>query len=124
VAETRRALGTAGEAAACAYLEQRGYRILARNARADRVELDVVAERGGVLVFVEVKTRRGSGRGSAAEAVDAHKQARIARGARAWLRESERRPRRVRFDVVTCEPAPRGGFRIEHWEGAFDAGGE
>jgi putative endonuclease len=124
VTSTRRDLGAAGEAAACAHLEQCGYRILARNARAERVELDIVAERGGVLVFVEVKTRRGSGWGSAAEAVDAHKQARIARGARAWLRASERRPRRVRFDVVTCEPEPRGGFRIAHWEGAFDAGGE
>ena len=120
----RQNFGAEGEAAACAYLEQRGYRVLARNARADRVELDIVAERGGVLVFVEVKTRRGSDRGSAAEAVDALKRARIARGARAWLHASERRPRRVRFDVVTCEPDPRGGFRIAHWEGAFDAGGE
>jgi putative endonuclease len=124
VTSIRRDLGDAGETAACVHLEQRGYRILARNARADRVELDIVAERAGVLVFVEVKTRRGSGWGSAAEAVDARKQARIARGAHAWLRASARHPRRVRFDVVTCEPQPRGGFRIEHWEGAFDAGGE
>ena len=124
MAHVRQMFGAEGEAAACAYLERRGYRILARNARADRVELDIVAERGGVLVFVEVKTRRGAGWGSAAEAVDAHKRARIARGAHAWLRASERRPRRIRFDVVTCEPEPRGGFRIEHWEGAFDAGGD
>jgi putative endonuclease len=124
VTHARQTFGAAGEAAACTHLEQRGYRILARNARADRVELDIVAERAGVLVFVEVKTRRGAKCGSAAEAVDVHKQARIARGAQAWLRASERRPRRVRFDVVTCEPQPRGGFRVTHWEGAFDAGGE
>jgi putative endonuclease len=119
--DPRRALGAAGEAAACTHLEQRGYRILARNARADGVELDVIAERGGVLVFVEVKTRRGEGFGGGAEAVDARKQARIARGAAAWLRASGRRARRVRFDVITCAPAPRGAFRITHWEGAFDA---
>ena len=120
--DARRELGAAGEAAACADLERRGYRILARNARADRVELDVVAERAGVVVFVEVKTRRGAAYGSAAEAVDARKRARIARGAAAWLRASGRYPRRVRFDVITCEPAPRGAFRVIHWEGAFDAG--
>jgi putative endonuclease len=119
---TRRDLGAAGEAAACAHLEQRGYRILARNARADRVELDIVAERAGVLVFVEVKTRRTAACGGAAEAVDARKQARIARGAAAWLRTSGLRARRVRFDVVTCEPAPRGAFRVSHWKAAFDAG--
>jgi len=119
--DLRPTLGAAGEEAACAYLEGRGYRILARNARADRVELDVIAERAGVLVFVEVKTRRGDRCGAAAEAVDARKQARIARGAAAWLRASGQRPRRIRFDVVTCESSPRGGFRVTHWEAAFDA---
>ena len=120
--DARHELGAAGEAAACADLERRGYRILARNARADRVELDVVAERAGVVVFVEVKTRRSGACGAAAEAVDARKRARIARGAAAWLRAAGRRPRSVRFDVITCEPAPCGAFRVIHWEGAFDAG--
>jgi putative endonuclease len=122
--DSRRDLGAAGEAAACADLERRGYRILARNARADRVELDIVAERGGVLVFVEVKTRRGAACGSAAEAVDARKQARLARGAAAWLRASGRRAQRVRFDVITCQLEARGGLRVAHWEGASDAGGD
>ena len=120
--DARRELGAAGEAAACADLERRGYRILARNARVDRVELDVVAERAGVVVFVEVKTRRNRACGAAAEAVDARKRARIARGAAAWLRATGRHPRRVRFDVITCEPAPGGAFHVIHWEAAFDAG--
>jgi putative endonuclease len=118
---TRRGLGAAGEAAACDYLERHGYRILARNARADRVELDVIAQRGACVAFVEVKTRSGMSCGSGAEAVDARKQARIARGAAAWLRASGLRVRRARFDVITCEPAPDGAFRITHWPGAFDA---
>ncbi len=122
MAHAQRDLGAAGESAACAHLERQGYRILARNARADRVELDIVAERSGVLVFVEVKTRRSAQYGGAAEAVDARKQARIARGAVAWLRATGRRPRRVRFDVVTCESEPGGDFRVTHWEAAFEAG--
>jgi putative endonuclease len=121
VTHARRDLGAAGESAACAHLERRGYRILERNAHADRVELDIVAERGGVLVFVEVKTRRSADYGGAAQAVDARKQARIARGAAAWLRASGRRYRQVRFDVVTCEAEPGSGFRVTHWEAAFDA---
>ena len=120
--DARRSLGIAGESAACLHLERQGYRILARNARVDRVELDIVAERAGVIVFVEVKTRRTAEFGDAAESVDARKRARLARGAAAWLRASERHPRRVRFDVVTCEAAPGGAFRVTHWEGAFDAG--
>ena len=120
--DARRALGIAGETAACAHLERQGYRILARNARADRVELDIVAERAGVIVFVEVKTRRSAACGSAAESVDARKQARLARGAAAWLRASGQRAWRMRFDVVTCEPAPRGGFTVTHFEAAFEAG--
>jgi putative endonuclease len=120
VSQDRRVLGAAGEAAACAHLERIGYRILARNAREGGVELDIVAERGGVLVFVEVKTRRGADYGGAAEAVDPRKQARIARGAAAWLRAHRSRARAVRFDVITCEPDTARRLRVTHWEGAFD----
>ncbi len=119
----RRALGDAGESAAVRHLERRGYRILARNARAGRVEIDVVAERRGVVVFVEVKTRSGARFGRGEEAVDARKRARLVRGAAAWLREHRPRARSVRFDVIACESAPgRDGFAIAHWPGAFDAG--
>lgn len=120
MSQDRRALGAAGEAAACAHLERNGYRILARNAREGGVELDIVAERGGVLVFVEVKTRRSADYGGAAEAVDPRKQARIARGAAAWLRAHRARVRAVRFDVITCEPDAARRLRVTHWEGAFD----
>ncbi|MEM7410389.1 MAG: YraN family protein [Myxococcota bacterium] len=119
----RQTLGAAGEAAAARHLRARGYRLVAHNVRADGVEIDLIVERAGVLVFAEVKTRRGSRHGSAAEAVDRRKQARLVRGARAWLREANRRPRRVRFDVVTCTPAAEGSFRIEHWPAAFEADG-
>ena len=118
----RQTLGAAGEAAAASYLASRGYRILERNARAGGVELDIVAERRGVVVFVEVKTRRSATCGTAEEAVDARKRARIVRGAVAWLSARAGRTRGVRFDVIRCEPGPGAAFRIAHWPAAFDAG--
>ena len=89
-----------------------------------------MAARGRTVVFVEVKTRRGARHGSAVEAVDAAKQARLARAAAAWLRENPGRASRVRFDVIACTPPHRGtgdglagDWRIEHWPAAFDAAG-
>jgi putative endonuclease len=101
----RQHLGRTGEAAAARFLASRGYRIVARNVRADRVEIDLVARRGGLLVFVEVKARSSERYGSPAEAVDLRKQRRLRRGARAWLASrptSARGYRSLRFDVVTC----------------------
>jgi putative endonuclease len=134
-AERRRLLGRLGEEAAARHLAARGYRLVARNVRADRVEIDLVARRGELLVFVEVKSRRGARHGLAAEAVDPRKQRRIRHGASAWLagRPSEAQgARRHRFDVVTCvcldaeagsrdaTSAPEGArWSIEHWEAAF-----
>jgi putative endonuclease len=119
----RRALGAEGEAHAAAHLERLGFRVLERNARADGVELDLVAARGGLVVFVEVKTRRARRFGAPEESVDARKRARLARGAAAWLHARRLRAARVRFDVITCEADGMGGFRLRHWEGAFDARG-
>jgi putative endonuclease len=122
--DDRRALGAEGEARAAAHLARRGYRIVERNVRAGGVEIDLVALRAGVLVFAEVKTRRSAALGPPELAVDAPKRARLARGAAAWLRSHRVRVRRVRFDVIACRVAPDGAWRIEHWEGAFDASGD
>jgi putative endonuclease len=114
-------LGAEGEARAARLLARRGYRILARNARAAGVEIDLVAARGRLVTFVEVKTRRGRGFGAPEAAVDARKQARLVRGAAAWLREHHPRATRVRFDVIVCEPQPGGDWQLRHLEAAFDA---
>lgn len=132
---SRHELGRAGEDAAARFLAARGYQIVARNVRADRVELDLIARRGTTLVFVEVKSRRESRHGLAAEAVDPRKQQRLRRGARAWLAtrpDEASNVNRHRFDVVTCirlddrsearnaTSAPDGTrWSIEHWEAAF-----
>ena len=124
----RRGLGAEGEARAAAHLARRGYRIVARNVREGGVEIDLVALRPGLVVFVEVKTRRGRGFGAPEEAVDARKCARLVRGAAAWLRAHRPGAARVRFDVIAWEVTPpaRAGapeqWRLRHLEGAFDAG--
>lgn len=119
----RRALGIAGEERAAAHLAARGYRILARNARAGRVELDLVAMRGRLLVIAEVKTRRSRSGGAPEEAVDHRKRERLVQGAAAWLAEHPRaRVAQVRFDVVACEWDAGRGWSVRHLEGAFDAG--
>jgi putative endonuclease len=118
----RRDLGAEGEARAARLLEASGWSILARNARAERVEIDLVAARGDTVAFVEVKARRAREHGAPEEAVDWRKRRRLARGAAAWLRASGVRARRVRFDVIVCEADPSGAWRLRHLEGAFDAG--
>jgi len=119
---SRRALGIAGEQRAAAHLESRGYQIVARNARAGRVEIDLVARRGRLLVFAEVKTRRSRAAGAPEEAVDFRKRARLVHGAAAWLAENPSRGVRVRFDVIACEWDAARGWSLRHLEGAFDAG--
>jgi putative endonuclease len=143
VTNKRQWLGREGEKRAAQFLEARGYRIVERNVRADRVELDLIVRRGGLLVFAEVKSRRGTVHGDAAEAVDERKQRRLRRGAHAWLAAhpaEARRTWRRRFDVVTCvldldprdpqhdsQPDPqkattapgRARWSIKHWEAAF-----
>ncbi len=134
--DQRRRLGEEGERLAAEYLEREGFRILARGARAGGVEIDLIARRGRLLVFAEVKTRQSRRFGAPEEAVNHQKQARLVRGARAWLsaQDAPRRAGRLRFDVITVEPAGAGapgdsnpgvlfqGRRLRHLEGAFDAG--
>jgi putative endonuclease len=121
--DSRWALGARGEARAERFLRARGWRILARNVRADGVEMDLVTARAGTIAFVEVKTRRTRSHGAPEEAVDARKQARLVRGASAWLRQNRARARRVRFDVMVCELDADGAWSLRHLEDAFDANG-
>ena len=87
--------------------------------------MDVIAQRGRLVAFVEVKTRRTQGLGPPELAVDSAKQARLIRGAAAWLAEHGRRFTQARFDVISCHAPPESGgaWRIDHLEGAFEAGG-
>src|SRR3989475_12933852 len=89
----RSVLGEEGERAAARFLEARGYRILERNYRTRRGEIDLIAEDGRILVFVEVKVRLDDRFGGPAAAITRAKQARIARLAQqylAWRRGGDR----------------------------------
>ncbi len=82
------------------YLTAQGYRILARNYRSKAGELDIICTRGGIIVFVEVKTRRGNTFGSPEEAITRTKQDHIRSAALAYLAEHKYSYRELRFDVI------------------------
>ncbi|TMA27768.1 MAG: YraN family protein [Deltaproteobacteria bacterium] len=117
---SRRLFGDAGEGAAAELLRARGYRIIARNHRCRRGEVDLVAEKGELLVFVEVRTRATAVFGGPEETVSPRKQARVIAAARDFLMRWRGPERGARFDVVAVVDAP-GGPRLEHFENAFDS---
>ncbi len=102
----RQLAGDAAETAACARLEAAGCRILARNVRFREGELDIVADDGGTLVFVEVRMRRSEGFGGADGSVDSGKRRRLVRAAQHFLLErysARSGPPPCRFDVITAD---------------------
>ena len=121
--DPRRTLGRRGEDLALAHLERLGFRLVARNHRTRWGEIDLIVYDGGTLVFVEVKTRRASGRaGNALEAVARGKQQQVRRMAAAWLAEVKERPRSpdLRFDVIGVTVDAHGDLlRLDHLEAAF-----
>lgn len=88
MATHRKALGRLGEELAVRALAARGYRIRERNWRCQAGELDIVAEDGDVLAFVEVKTRRGREFGTPEEAITPAKQAKLVELASTYAQRS------------------------------------
>ena len=87
----RKLLGRKGEKLVCEYLKKQGYKLIKTNLRTRYGEADVVCEKNGVTVFVEVKTRSGDRFGTPAEAVDGRKRERYRKIALDFLaREGER----------------------------------
>ena len=121
--EARQMLGKLGEDLACAELARRGYAILARRYRSRFGEIDIVSERDGTVVFVEVKARRTNRRGEAAEAISFWKRRRIAAMAIDYLAWTGRADRRCRFDVVAIDGIGTDGMRMRVIENAFTASG-
>jgi putative endonuclease len=117
--DRRRAVGARGEALAAARYEAAGYEVLDRNWRCREGELDLVLGGDGVVVFCEVKTRRGAGFGDPAEAVTATKQRRIRGLAARWLAEHRVRAPVVRFDVASVRLDPGTKPRVDVITGAF-----
>ena len=114
------ALGEQGETLAVQALRREGYAILARRYRTRLGEIDIVALEGRCLVFVEVKARQHSGRGTPADAVTARKQRKIVAIAGVFLARHRVDADACRFDVVAISldgPRPR----VEIIRNAFDA---
>ncbi|HET6341498.1 MAG TPA: YraN family protein [Gemmatimonadota bacterium] len=111
-------LGEEGEGLAARFLEARGYRIVARRWRGAGREIDLIAEKGDVVAFVEVKTRRAP-LAPPALAVDRRKRQQLAAAAR--VAEARWPGRAFRFDVVGVV-VQEGGARVEHLTDAFRLG--
>ena len=113
-------LGDQGESYAADYLRRQGCRILVRNYRTKVGEIDIIADDHGVLVFVEVKTRRGVRCGMPAEAVDYRKRKKIVQTAYWYLRANHAETHLCRFDVIEVYAMDRG-WNIHHIKNAFEA---
>ena len=110
--------GDRGEDIVDAWLSGKGYAVLARKYRSPYGEIDVIAQDGETVVFVEVKYRKTLRFGTPAESVDARKQGRIRRTALCYIAEKQLDESCFRFDVV--EIYGNDSMRIEHIENAFD----
>lgn len=112
-------LGDHGEQLAADFLTDAGLRVIDRNWRCREGELDIVAREGRALVFCEVKTRRGLGYGSPAEAVTPAKQRRIRVLAQRWLAAHDEHAPEIRFDVVGVLVHRHSPADVTHLRAAF-----
>ena len=104
-------LGRIGEGLARRHLESQGYTIVAANVRNTSGEIDLVAEHKGAIVFVEVRTRRGTGAGSPEESITPRKRSRMTATALEYLQADESEGREWRIDVVAVEIGYDGRLR-------------
>lgn len=120
--DARQAAGIRGESLARAELERRGYAVTATRYRTRFGEIDIICERGDVVVFVEVKARRSARRGTAAESIPLWKRRRIAAMALDYLAWTGRPHARCRFDVVAIDGLGTERQTIRVIENAFEPG--
>lgn len=118
---SRKQLGAAGERHAELYLEEAGYRIIARNWRCRSGEIDLIAREGDILVVVEVRTRSSKARfGTPQESIDARKQQQVMETAQVYLYQQRLHNYQVRFDVISVFTDKQGNMKdIEHIRCAF-----
>lgn len=112
----KREVGDFGEEITASYLEKNGYRILDRNYSKPFGEIDIIAIKGDMISFVEVKTRKSDDFAYAAEAVDYYKQERIKRASQAFLMERKLTDFLISFDISEVYLDTR---KINYIENAF-----
>ena len=113
-----RVTGEQGEEAAARFLVKQGYNIVERNWRAHNCEIDIIAKKRGVLVFVEVKTRSSGMYGSPEENVDAEKIRNILFAASSYV-HIKKIDMDLRFDIISVIKEGRI-YKIKHYIAAFD----
>lgn len=111
--EWRRSLGRRGEELAASYLEEKGYLILQRNYRSGAGEMDIVAQDGGCLVFVEVRARSTREYGTPEESITPSKAQRLIEVAQGYLQEQGEAGKEWRIDLVAIELSG-DSYRINH----------
>lgn len=111
-------LGIIGEQIARAHLEENGYRILEVNWRYGRAEIDIIAKLNGVLVFVEVKTRRSADHGEPEDFVDYKKEKQLEFASLAYIERKDHEGE-IRFDIIAIIFENRELYKINHIEDAF-----
>lgn len=117
---TKQALGQWGEDTAVDYLINKGYRIIDRNVRTSYGEIDIIAQHGASLVFVEVKTRTTNNYGLPEESITRQKQEHIIASAQAYIQASERFDLNWRIDVIAIRKLDQGATpEIFHFENAI-----
>jgi putative endonuclease len=112
-------LGDRGEQLAAEHLARAGWIVLHRNFRLGHKEIDLVARRGEVVAFVEVKTRAGRGYGHPLEAITPRKQREIYAVAESWIEQFGADGDVYRFDAVAVLVLGGGEPLVEHLEDAW-----
>ena len=112
--------GNLGENAACKHLKKNGYKILERNYRKRYGEIDIIAQKDDVYIFVEVKTRAETDYGMASEAVTKSKQQKLVRTAQFYIME-HKLDAAFSFDVIEVYHKGRKVLNVNHIENAFYA---
>lgn len=113
--------GRRGEAAAARYYMNRGYKLLDHNYKTRQGELDLVLQKGELVVIAEVKTRAENAWYRPQEAVTRAKQRRILLAAQSYLQTNGLLEKMIRFDVMEALTLPQGGFAIHCIRDAFQA---
>ncbi len=114
-----KSLGAYGEALAEKHLKRAGYKIIARNVRLGRKEIDLIALDGDTVVFIEVRTRGRAGAIAPEDTVNAVKQARIRSAAGRYVQANQLEDCYIRFDVVGVIVPEEGAPEIRVYRDAF-----
>lgn len=112
-------LGKLGERFAIDYLKRKKYKIVKKEFRLFRGDIDIIAYDKNVLVFCEVKTRRGNRFGRPEESVHLSKQKQIRKIAQGFISMNRQDQVECRFDILALNYSDKEGFKVTHFKDAF-----